>query len=128
MIRAAVVAGTGTAMADLTLRLGTMRDLEISLHASGRTPIGLLLRRAAPDVVLIDERGSVARALVRVAEARLAAPAAPAIVLSPFRARWSCDALDAGVAVTLPLDPEPALLELAIRGALHDRVAVAVAA
>jgi DNA-binding NarL/FixJ family response regulator len=127
-MRAVVVAGSGTAMAELTARLGTMRDLEIVRHASSRACVGPLLGRFVPDVVVLDERGSAAQALVRVAEARLAAPAAAIVVLSPFRARWASDAHDAGVAVTLPVDAEPYVLELAIRQALQPRQAASLAA
>ncbi|MDX6560906.1 MAG: hypothetical protein QOD65_720, partial [Gaiellales bacterium] len=55
MIRLILVADSGGPMAALTESLAAIASVEIVRHASSRAQLGPIVRRLAPDVVIIDE-------------------------------------------------------------------------
>ena len=119
MIATLVIANSGRAMADLTRTLCGIPDLEIVRYACGRTGVGALVRTTDPDLVLIDDMQSSADALARLAEVRLAAPAAAVVVLAvDTSAGWLADALRGGAAAVLPGSVDAATLGVVLREAV----------
>jgi DNA-binding NarL/FixJ family response regulator len=118
MTRVIVVADSGSALAGLTRGLSRTKDVEIVRYANGQSNLGPLLRRFAPDLVLLDERRAPAVALDRIAEVVRAAGRAPVIVLVPWSVGWVPDALRAGAAAVLPVDVDPSSLDTVIHEVL----------
>ena len=100
MTRVMVVADHGSPMASLTHTLDGIRDVEIVRHASVRGPLGPMVAKLAPDLVIVDDVHWPALILDRVAELRHHAPDTAVVVLTPHPdAPWLADALRAGAAV-----------------------------
>jgi DNA-binding NarL/FixJ family response regulator len=101
-MRALVIADSGPALADLTLALFELKNVELR-HANGRTQVTRLARAFAPDLVVIDDMRWPRQAMARIAEVREAAPHAAIVVLTEeLEGNWLADALRQGAAAVLP--------------------------
>jgi len=119
MTRVVVVADSGPVFASLTAAVGTVPGAYIVRHGSSAGPLDQLVAPLAPDLVVIGDLLVPEDALARLAEVRLAAPAAQVVVLSSSpEAGWLADALRAHAAAVLPGNLEPATLGLVLREVL----------
>ncbi len=106
-------------LASLTAAVGTVPGAYIVRHGSSAGPLDQLVAPLAPDLVVIGDLLVPEDALARLAEVRLAAPAAQVVVLSSSpEAGWLADALRAHAAAVLPGNLEPATLGLVLREVL----------
>jgi DNA-binding NarL/FixJ family response regulator len=102
-MRLVAVADNAPAMARLTASLGSIDGVEIARRASGRHPIGPLVRKHGATLVVIGEMRRRGLALERLAEIHAVAPGTPVVVLdSDPGADWLGDALRAGAAAVVP--------------------------
>jgi DNA-binding NarL/FixJ family response regulator len=121
MIRAIVIADSGSTLGGLTRSLDQLQDLEIVRYASGRTHVTMLMRVFSPDLVIVDEMRRPATALARIAEVRQALPAATVVVQSAApEADWLAEALQAGAAAVFPATIDAGTLGLVLHEALAE--------
>jgi DNA-binding NarL/FixJ family response regulator len=103
VVRAIVIADSGTVLAGLTHALVESHRAEIVRHVNGRAHVGSHVHGFAPTLVLIHDMGSPSLALARVAEVREAAPAASIVVLAErLESTWLAQALRLGAAAVMP--------------------------
>jgi hypothetical protein len=129
MTRAIAIADSGPAMAHVTAALGALDWLDLVRFASGRAPVGELIGRFAPELVLVEEMETPGLTAARVEETLRAAPAATVVVLgSAAGADWRL----AGAVATIPAGTDlptlGRLLRQALAGAPADDGAEALAA
>ena len=121
MTRAIVVADSGAAMAQVSLVLRSVRNVEIVRYASGGSPVSRVMRAGVPDVVLVVELRRAADTLTRVSEIRTAAPGAAVVVIATDPgAGWLAEALRRGAAAVLPAGIEAPTLELVLGEVLES--------
>jgi len=119
MIRALVVADSGSVMSSVTAPLSRLPGVEIVAYANGRCRIGEIVRHIAPDVVLIDEMSSSGNATQRVAEVHAISPTTPVIgLVEQPSSTWTADGLRAGAAAVVPRGLEAATLSLVLNEVL----------
>ena len=121
MIRVVVVADSGPVLASLTAAVKTVPGAYIVRHANSAGPLDRVVAPMAPDLVLIGDLLFPDDALRRLAEVRIAAPAAKVVLLSSSpEASWLADALRAKASAVLPGRLEPDTLGLVLREVLES--------
>jgi DNA-binding NarL/FixJ family response regulator len=121
MIRALVVADSGTAMASITASLSSLLHVEIAGYASGRARLAAVVEAVMPEVVLIDEMRHPGQALERIAEMHALQPGVAVIGLADGpESAWVGAALRAGATAVVPRGLEAATLGLVLREALAE--------
>jgi DNA-binding NarL/FixJ family response regulator len=116
MIRVLVVADCGEVLSRITGVLCRLDRVDIVAYASGRAPVGAIVRAVAPDVVMVDEMCWAGLALARVHEIRETDPGVVIIgLVERPDAGWIVEGLRAGAAAVVPRDLEPETLDLVLR-------------
>jgi DNA-binding NarL/FixJ family response regulator len=119
--RVAVIAASGSALANLTAAVAAIPGAFIVRHGSSAAPLDRLLALVAPDLILIADLSTPDQGLARLAEMRQAAPAAKVVVFGgTFTARWLEATLGASVLAVLPAELDPQALGRALCDALAE--------
>jgi DNA-binding NarL/FixJ family response regulator len=122
VISTLIVADSGAVMRSVTATLRHLEDIEIVAYASGRNPVGAIVRSANPDLVLVDQMAWIGLALDRIKEVRQAAPTTIVVGLADRSdISWTVPGMRAGAASIVPRDLEPSTLGLVLREVLPPR-------
>lgn len=123
MTRAMIMADSGDSLAALTLSLADLERMEIVRHASGRAPVGALVKGIRPDIVLIHALLWPGLTLARIAEIRAGAPSTAVVVVAErVEAVWLADALIAEADAIVPAIAGKQTLQLVVDEAIAAHV------
>jgi DNA-binding NarL/FixJ family response regulator len=85
-------------------------------YVNGRSPCGMAIADAAPDLVLVDDMSDEEATLSRIAEVRTAVPQTKIVLLTVrMEADWLAEASAAGIDAAIAKSASPATVGLLIR-------------
>src|SRR4051794_3658940 len=123
MKRLMIVADHSFVVQAIRLALRQTAGFELVGFFDGRGPVGEVLARVQPDVVLIDEMQEPEHALARVREISDAAPEVKTLLLTlRMESEWLDDVFEAGAHAVLSKTVHPVSLGTLLREIAHGNV------
>jgi DNA-binding NarL/FixJ family response regulator len=115
-MRVLLIADSAITVEAIRCALRHVPELRPAGYANGRTAVGAVVAPLAPDLVLVDEMATPERAIARISETRMAAPAAKVILLtSTPLAGWIVRAARAGASAVISKAVQPVTLGVLVR-------------
>jgi DNA-binding NarL/FixJ family response regulator len=125
MISVALIADNGPALEAMTSGLASVPGVDLVRHCHGHAPVGAVLKRCAPDLVLLDEMHWPGLALRRLDEIRQVLPHARVVIrVARPDASWLADALHAGASAVVPATAGPETLGLILSEVVAETTSV----